>query len=229
MAKGAKASVRLNVYDLSEQNYVLYWMGFGVFHTGVEVYGVEYAYGGHDYDASGIFATEPRKPPGPVEFRESIPMGDTGMEPDEVRRLVSSMGQRYRGNHYHLLQMNCNHFASDLCKELVGRRAPSWVNRLAGLAVVCHCLLPGTWVPPLNTPSKMPEEEEIRESSSFRNHRDSAQRLLSGSRMRSDAYSAGDSGSLCDGNLGIEIDSDKDLGPSGRNRGTPASLHFVDK
>lgn len=39
--------VKLNVYDLSEQNNVLYWCGFGVFHTGVEVYGVEYAYGGN--------------------------------------------------------------------------------------------------------------------------------------------------------------------------------------
>ena len=38
--------VYLNVYDLSEQNNVLYWCGFGVFHTGVEVFGYEYAYGG---------------------------------------------------------------------------------------------------------------------------------------------------------------------------------------
>ena len=39
-------TVFLNVYDLSEQNDYLYWCGFGVFHTGVEVFGSEFAYGG---------------------------------------------------------------------------------------------------------------------------------------------------------------------------------------
>ncbi|GMH33045.1 hypothetical protein BSKO_00879 [Bryopsis sp. KO-2023] len=161
LSKYAPNTVKLNVYDLSEQNNLLYWLGFGVFHTGVEIFGVEYAYGGHDYEASGVFATEPRKPPGPVEFRESVIMGETDLLPQEVRQLVVKMGKGYKGNRYHLLQMNCNHFASDLCKNLTGRRAPSWVNRLAGLAVLCHCLLPATWVPPLTTPSQSPDDAEI--------------------------------------------------------------------
>ena len=35
------------------QNDWTYWCGVGVFHSGVEVYGVEYAFGGHEYDAPG--------------------------------------------------------------------------------------------------------------------------------------------------------------------------------
>ena len=35
-----------NVYDLTPQNDYVYWCGVGVYHTGVEVYGIEYAYGG---------------------------------------------------------------------------------------------------------------------------------------------------------------------------------------
>jgi hypothetical protein len=41
------AQVFLNVYDLTtEMNSWTYWCGVGVFHAGVEVYGIEYAYGG---------------------------------------------------------------------------------------------------------------------------------------------------------------------------------------
>jgi hypothetical protein len=170
------------------------------------------------------------------------------------------MGQQYKGNSYHLLQTNCNHFASDLLVQLCGRPAPPWVscivgwpvgwvgggcrgavvlgvggpgeagsadvvvspspprpsfvqhsctclelqlvcevpfestlvthashntrtththqthahqiNRLAGVAVALHCLLPITWVPPLVTPSMCPDEDNpqgekftVRESS----------------------------------------------------------------
>lgn len=57
---------------------------------------------------------------------------------------------------YHLLQMNCNHFSSDLCARLTGQPAPSWINRLAGIAVSLHCLLPPGWVPPLRPPTMTP-------------------------------------------------------------------------
>ncbi|GLC72500.1 hypothetical protein PLESTF_001254200 [Pleodorina starrii] len=150
------APVVLNIYDLAPQNNWTYWCGVGIFHSGVEVHGVEYAYGGHDYDYSGIFATNPRDAPGQVIFRESIPMGETDMSQQDIHRLVQRMGNDYKGNSYHLLQRNCNHFASDFCQQLVGKEAPSWINRLAGIAVMFHCLFPPSWVPPLQTPSAVP-------------------------------------------------------------------------
>lgn len=62
-----------------------------------------------------------------MEYRESILMGETVLSPVEIGQLINKMGYYYKGSSYHLLQRNCNHFASDLTKELVGKRAPSWV------------------------------------------------------------------------------------------------------
>jgi hypothetical protein len=148
--------VILNIYDLSNQNSWFYWCGVGVYHSGVEVHGVEYAYGGHEYDVSGIFATNPRDAPGPVLFRESVVVGETSLTPQQVQQAVQELGQEYKGNRYHLLQRNCNHFSDHLCVKLTGMHPPVWVNRLAGLAVMLHCLLPVAWVPPLVTPSAGP-------------------------------------------------------------------------
>ena len=39
--------VRLNIYDLAEQNWYLAWAGVGIYHSGVEIYNVEYAYGAY--------------------------------------------------------------------------------------------------------------------------------------------------------------------------------------
>ncbi|KAI3428737.1 hypothetical protein D9Q98_007560 [Chlorella vulgaris] len=164
------SAVRLNVYDLLQQNDWTYWCGVGVFHSGVEVYDTEYAFGGHEYDAPGVFATKPHEAPGQnVAFRESILCGYTDLPREQVHAVVQQLGAQYKGNRYHLLQMNCNHFSSDLCARLTGQPAPSWINRLASIAVSLHCLLPTGWVPPLRPPTAadaaaaaMAEERERR-------------------------------------------------------------------
>lgn len=38
-------TVWLAIYDLSDQNWWTAHLGVGIFHSGVEVYGVEWAYG----------------------------------------------------------------------------------------------------------------------------------------------------------------------------------------
>lgn len=138
--KGA-VPVYLNVYDLTPINSYAYWFGLGVYHSGVQVHGVEYAYGAHDHPTSGIFEAEPRSCTG-FAFRKSILIGRTDLGPSEVRVLMDELAQRYTGNTYNLISKNCNHFCNDACLRLAGNATPRWVNRLAKLGFLCKCVLP---------------------------------------------------------------------------------------
>lgn len=135
------APVYLNVYDLTPMNGYFYWAGIGVFHTGVEVHGVEYAFGAHDYPTSGVFEVEPRQCPG-FKFRKSILIGTTYMDPIQVREFIEQQSTYYSGDTYQLVRKNCNHFCEDICYRLTGNRIPKWVNRLARIGSICNCILP---------------------------------------------------------------------------------------
>ncbi|CAN0922060.1 DeSI-like protein At4g17486 [Linum grandiflorum] len=136
-----KAPVYLNVYDLTPMNGYVYWAGLGIFHSGVQVHGVEYAFGAHDYPTSGVFEVEPRQCPG-FKFRRSIFVGTTSMDPNQVREFMEQHAASYHGDTYHLIVKNCNHFCKDVCHKLTGRPIPKWVNRLAQIGSVCNCILP---------------------------------------------------------------------------------------
>ncbi|CAF1862128.1 hypothetical protein Bca4012_033194 [Brassica carinata] len=139
--KTALLPVYLNVYDLTPMNAYGYWLGLGVFHSGVEVHGVEYAFGAHEAPSTGIFEVEPKKCPG-FTFRKSILVGKTDMAAKEVRVFMEKLAEEYRGNKYNLISRNCNHFCNEVCVKLTQKPIPRWVNRLARLGVLCNCVLP---------------------------------------------------------------------------------------
>ncbi|XP_047322561.1 deSI-like protein At4g17486 [Impatiens glandulifera] len=161
--------VYLNVYDLTPANGYFYWAGLGVFHTGVEVYGVEYAFGAHDYPTSGVFEIEPKQCPG-FKFRKSICMGTTYLDPFQVREFMERQSSSYSGDSYHLVTKNCNHFCEDLCQKLTGKRIPKWVNRLARIGSCCNCILPGSLkTSSSNRDDQTSEGYEINEKKRLRN------------------------------------------------------------
>ncbi|XP_010537890.1 PREDICTED: deSI-like protein At4g17486 isoform X2 [Tarenaya hassleriana] len=135
--------VYLNVYDLTPINGYAYWLGLGVYHSGVEVHGIEYAFGAHEYPTTGIFEGEPKQCEG-FTFRKSILIGKTDMEQREVRAVMEDLADSYKGNSYNLITKNCNHFCDEACIKLTGNPIPSWVNRLARIGFMCNCVLPAT-------------------------------------------------------------------------------------
>ncbi|KAL7001745.1 hypothetical protein U1Q18_002893 [Sarracenia purpurea var. burkii] len=139
--KIGKVPVYLNVYDLTPINGYAYWLGLGVYHSGVQVNGVEYAFGAHEHATTGIFEVEPKQCPG-FTFRKSILIGRTDMGDKEVRAFMEKLAVEYSGNTYNLITKNCNHFCNDACLRLTGKPIPSWVNRLARLGFLCNCVLP---------------------------------------------------------------------------------------
>lgn len=72
--------------------------GFGVFHSGIEVGGVEYSFA----SGAGIFTLAPKEAPG-ATYRESIAMGSYEGTSQDAQRLLESMRHDFQGHHYHIL------------------------------------------------------------------------------------------------------------------------------
>nr|CRZ25293.1 Bm3870 [Brugia malayi] len=166
----ARAPVRLNVYDMYWLNDYASTLGFGVYHTGIEVYGIEYAYGGHPFSFSGIFENSPKDAEELGEnfkFKESILIGETDFSATDIRHLIQMLGSEYRGDKYHLISKNCNHFTAALAKTLTGKEIPSWVNRLATVSSSIPFLercLPKEWLTPVALQQSL---EERRRSGNY--------------------------------------------------------------
>ncbi|XVE98280.1 hypothetical protein REPUB_Repub03eG0092000 [Reevesia pubescens] len=159
-----ETNVILNVYDLTPINNYSYWVGFGIFHSGIEVHGKEYGFGAHDFPLSGVFEVEPKSCPGFI-YRCSISLGHISMPFSEFRALIESVASEYHGDTYHLISKNCNHFTDDMAYRLTGRHIPGWVNRLARLGSVCSCLLPESLQ--VTAVKQMPEYHEMDETESL--------------------------------------------------------------
>lgn len=129
--------VILNVYDLNEQNLNLYPFGLGMFHSGVQVGGLEWSFAG----GAGIYSDSPKSAAG-AKFRESIVMGEFRGTSSDFDRLMDELRPHFSGNSYNILSKNCNSFSNALCTKLLRKPIPGWVNRMATLGSYFECCLP---------------------------------------------------------------------------------------
>ena len=127
-AAASSSMVKLNVYSPSGGQHAAY-------HSGVELYGGEYVFGGGDSSFSGVTVQRPRVPPpgsGWV-FYQTVDIAPCRLSRDEALRVIQDMRGEFPASSYDLMGRNCNHFADALCQRLCNQGIPSWVNRLAGI------------------------------------------------------------------------------------------------
>ncbi|CAN0283618.1 unnamed protein product, partial [Phaeothamnion confervicola] len=60
----------------------------------------------------------------------------------KVNDALDSLRSEFGPDRYNVLSNNCNSFADAFLRELTGRPAPAWVNRLAWLGSWFSCCLP---------------------------------------------------------------------------------------
>ncbi|CAH8432177.1 unnamed protein product [Schistosoma curassoni] len=146
--------VTVNVYDMLWINDYVSSLGIGVYHTGVVVHGIEYSYGGHPLTNSGVFSMLPRDSAYLGEnysYKVTLSMGYTDFTASDVPLLLESITTDYRGDQYHLLNKNCNHFSDTFVQLLCGRSLPKWINRLATIGSKLPFIertLPVEWLKP---------------------------------------------------------------------------------
>ena len=127
--------VKVHVYDLAPDggSAVLGALtgGGGVYHSGVEVGGVEYAFG----DKSGVWTQQPARLPAsfgaPAAYKRAEDCGVARLAPSALRRIVRRRRAEWPASRYQLVTCNCNHFTAAACAALGGAQPPAYLNQLA--------------------------------------------------------------------------------------------------
>eukprot|EP01064_Diplonema_japonicum_P005787 TRINITY_DN13825_c0_g1_i5.p1 TRINITY_DN13825_c0_g1~~TRINITY_DN13825_c0_g1_i5.p1 ORF type:complete len:205 (+),score=46.30 TRINITY_DN13825_c0_g1_i5:65-616(+) len=124
-------NVYLNIYDITWANNVLGMVGWGAYHTGVEIYGEEIGFG-RSTDERGVYKIPPRSYEGHT-FKKSLYLGTTSLTREDVGKAVATMRDvTWASSKYHLVHTNCNDFSEALCRELlphIPQAFPLWINR----------------------------------------------------------------------------------------------------
>jgi hypothetical protein len=118
--------VILHIYDLAEAgalNETLVDVGLGLYHSGVEVHGVEWTFAAGA--GSGIVSHTPGQPGGGHVLRDSRCLGATALSARDVDALVARLRPQWPGSRYHILRCKCVAASASLRRVLASPRLAS--------------------------------------------------------------------------------------------------------
>ena len=126
--------VYLNVYHLTILNYFLQLLGFGFFHTSLEINDIEYSFKLCSGDESGIFFNRFKDGIDKKWLKEKIYLGNTSYDINSVNEIFKLHIPFWLGKSYDLFKKNCNHFTKFFACLLLRTEEvinfPDYVNRI---------------------------------------------------------------------------------------------------
>ena len=207
--------IYLNVYNLQSQDgssTINQALGFGVFHSGVELWGTEYTFGGAPSSnpvynqMCGIFPMKPRSALPPNQFHKQHELGSlpADVTPKDAYNVLLKMSSQWTAGDYHLLEKNCNHFSEAFVtclsntfltpRGLEAMEFPRYVNRAARTgtafipAALYKIIMRNTPKPPSAAESSFPTSPPIpKHHTSAQQHKPTPQ-STSASAPSKDAY-----------------------------------------
>ena len=125
--------VYLNVYHISKGNKYLEFLSLGVYHTTIETYSYEFAYGENDIPGlTGITRSHIDSPKDSIFcFKESHYLGNTVLKLYDLLDLIRKLGYIWTGISYCPFFKNCNNFTESLSKTILFNeiKYPTYINR----------------------------------------------------------------------------------------------------
>ena len=90
------------------------------YHSGVEVFGGEYVFGGGNTSFSGVTVQRPKVPPpgSGWTFYQTVEIAPCRFSRDDAMRGIQDLRAEFPASGYDLMARNCNHFAEALCQKL---------------------------------------------------------------------------------------------------------------
>jgi len=130
------------VYDLLGNlpflglNRALKVASVGVYHVGIEVYGVEVSFGGgQPPQATGVFITNMPGVNAVHHFYQKVELGKTAMTPEQFDHTLWILQHEptWRKGNYDIIKKNCIEFSREFAHNLGVNPLPSWITNSLGI------------------------------------------------------------------------------------------------